>query len=106
MSIFHKKRKRFKFTEKKHSKCGIFACVVASLCIITFVVFLVLAYKSAGTLSIYYGCAGVFVLLCSILNLFPAIRGLFEENSFQLFPRLGLFLTILSLMCWGGALLY
>ena len=50
----------------------------------------------------YYGSAGVFTLILSVVNIIFAIQSLFEENSFQLFPRIAVALSFLALCGWGG----
>ena len=54
-----RKRNRYKFTEKKQSKRGIAALVVAILIEIVYIVFLNAAFRGDGTLSMYYGSAGI-----------------------------------------------
>ena len=50
-----RKRNRYKFTEKKQSKRGIAALVVAILIEIVYIVFLNAAFRGEGNLSMYYG---------------------------------------------------
>lgn len=45
--------RKYKFTEKTLSKRGITALVLALLSLVSFVVMVVLAFRSAGNLSIY-----------------------------------------------------
>lgn len=97
------KRKRgYKFTEKKHSKRGIASTVLALLLLAVYVTFLVLAVQGKGNLSVYFGSAGVLAMLASFAGIVFAAGSMREENSFQLFPRLGLFLSMLSVACWVG----
>jgi hypothetical protein len=48
----------------------------------------------------YYGSAGVLAMLASLVNLGFSIRSLFEEDSFQLFPRMSLAASLLAVLCW------
>jgi hypothetical protein len=48
----------------------------------------------------YYGSAGVLAMLASLVNLGFSIRSLFEEDSFQLFPRMSLAASLLVVFCW------
>ena len=57
-----RKRNRYKFTEKKQSKRGIAALVVAILIEIVYIVFLNAAFRGDGNLSMYYGSAGILML--------------------------------------------
>ena len=100
-----KKRRRrgsYKFTEKTHSKRGIAATVLAGILLIWYLMFVILAFRTDGGLSAYYGSAGVMAVLLSIAVLVAAAGSLKEEDSFKLFPRLGSFLALLGLLCWGG----
>ena len=66
------------------------------------VVFVELAFHAQGTLSAYFGSAGVLAMLASFVVLFAAAGSLKEEDSFKLFPRLGCFLSLLAAVCWIG----
>ena len=83
-----RKRNRYKFTEKKQSKRGIAALVVAILIEIVYIVFLNAAFRGDGNLSMYYGSAGILMLGLSLADFGFAIRSLFDEESFMTFPRL------------------
>ena len=64
-----KKRRRpgsYKFTEKTHSKRGIAATVLAGILLIWYLMFVILAFRTDGGLSAYYGSAGVMAVLLSI----------------------------------------
>lgn len=100
--MFRRRRERFKFTEKTHSKKGIISLAVAGVFLVCYIVFLVFAFRRDGTLSAYYGSAGVLLMLLSVLNLVFSIQSLFEEDSFQLFPRLSLVISLLAAICWIG----
>lgn len=67
-----------------------------------YVAFVYLAFGGNGSLSAYYGSAGVFAMLVSFVAMALAAAGMREENSFQLFPRIGLLLSLLAAACWVG----
>lgn len=100
--MFHRRRERFKFTEKTHSKRGIVSLIAAGLLLVCYMVFVALAFRADGTLSAYYGSAGVLAMLLSAADVLSAVRSLFEEDSFQLFPRLATAVSLLALVCWTG----
>lgn len=100
--MFHKRRDRFKFTEKRHSKKGIITMSIAIILLAIYMLFLFFSYQTAGNLSMYYGSIGVTALVVAIADTVFAIQSLFEENSFQLFPRIATFLSFLSLVGWGA----
>ena len=98
----HRRRERFKFTEKTHSKRGITVCGFSLALIVLYVVFVMLSYSSEGNLSACFGSAGVAAMVLSLCMVGLAVTSLREENSFVLFPRLALFCSLLSVLCWGG----
>lgn len=100
--LFHRRRERFKFTEKTHSKLGIITSVVALLLIILYGIFVMLAFHRGGGLSTYFGSAGVVAMIGTMGCLGFSVKSLKEEDSFVLFPRLALFFSVLALLCWGG----
>ena len=102
MAFGKRKRNRFKFTEKKHSKKGILATALGVGLITVYITFVILAFRQNGGLSMYYGSAGVLAMFGVILDLVLAIQSLREENSFPLFPRLALFVAVLSAAGWFG----
>lgn len=100
--LFHRRRERFKFTEKTHSKLGIIISVAALLLIILYGVFVMLAFHREGGLSTYFGSVGVVAMLGAVGCLGLSVKSLKEEDSFVLFPRLALLSSVLALICWGG----
>ena len=109
----NRRRRGYKFTEKKHSRQGILATVLALALLVWYLVFLKLAFQGGGSLSAYYGSAGVVAMIATfvvlVINHFLCIYILFilrEEDSLQLFPRLGLGLTLLDMVCWIGTYIW
>lgn len=100
-----RKRKRhgsYKFTEKTHSKRGIVATILALVLLVLYLVILELAFRANGGLSAYYGSIGVLAMLASVVVVVVAAGSLREEDSFRLFQRLGLFLSVVNIVCWAG----
>lgn len=104
--MFHKRRERFKFTEKRHSKKGIITMCAAIVLLMIWSLFLIFSYRTGGMLSMYYGSAGVLSLIMSVLNFIFSVQSLFEENSFQLFPRIAVILSFLALAGWGATYVF
>ena len=75
--------RKYKFTEKTLSKRGITALVLALLSLVSFVVMVVLAFRSAGNLSIYIACYGILAFFAALAAVILAIISLKEENSFR-----------------------
>ena len=102
--------RKYKFTEKTLSKRGITALVLALLSLGSFVVMVVLAFRSAGNLSIYIDCYGIVGFFAALAAVILAIISLKEENSFLSIPYAATFLSNFSLLIWiavyaGGILL-
>lgn len=97
-----RKRNRYKFTEKKQSKKGIAALVVAILIEIIYIFFLNTAIRTNGGLSMYFGSVGILMLGISLADFGFAIRSLFDEESFMTFPRLAVFFSLIAVISWGG----
>ena len=100
--MFHRRRERFKFTEKTHSRIGIVTVIVSALLLITYLVVLRLAFLREAGLSLYFGSLGVAAMILSACCVVFSIKSLREENSFMLFPRIAIVLSILALLSWGG----
>lgn len=100
--LSRRRRNRYKFTEKKQSKKGIAALIVALVSEIVYIVFLNAAYRGYGNLSMYFGSAGILMLGISLADFGFAIRSLFDEDSFMTFPRLAVFFSLIALISWGG----
>lgn len=100
--LFHRRRERFKFTEKTHSKLGIITSAVSLFLIIIYCVFVMLAFRRGGELSTYFGSAGVVAMIGAMGCLGFSVKSLKEEDSFVLFPRLALIFSVLALVCWVG----
>lgn len=76
--------------------------MLAFVLLVVYAVFIYLAFLGEGSLSAYYGSAGVFAMLVSFVGVALAAGSMREENSFQLFPRMGLLLSLLDVVCWVG----
>ena len=97
-----RKRRSYKFTEKKHSKKAILSFGLALSTLITYIVFVYLSYQAAGQLSAYFGAFGVLAMLVAIVSVGLSITTLKEENSFMLFPGMAVATSVLSSLLWIG----
>lgn len=102
MVFGRRRRNRFRFTEKIHSKRGMAALGGASLSLLIYIIFVYVAFKGNGNLSMYFGSFGLLAMVAGAVSLGFAIRSLFEEDSFQLFPRLATFVGALATLAWIG----
>lgn len=97
-----RKRKSYKFTEKKHSKKAMLCSGIAVVSLLMYLIFIYLSYSAGGALSAYYGGVGVLVMDVALVALVMSFTTLKEENSFQLFPRMAVITSVLASVCWVG----
>ncbi|MGN0351005.1 MAG: hypothetical protein ACI4ES_05075 [Roseburia sp.] len=90
----------YKFTEKTQSKRGMLALGLAILSLVIFVIVIINASSSGGNGSMYLGSAGVSSMLLAVVALVLAIRSLFEEESFKIFPYLSTVFSVLVAGIW------
>lgn len=100
--MFRKKRRSYKFTGKTHSKKAIAICALAVVTLAAYLVFVYLSYRAGGQLSAYYGGFGVLTMLVAVVVLCLSFTTLNEENSFQFFPRMAVFTSVVSALLWIG----
>lgn len=97
-----RRRRNYKFTEKKQSKRGILATGIALISIGIFAYVVWNSFHHDGAGSMYLGSAGVASMLLSIVGFVIAIMSVREEDSFKLFPYLGLIGSFLIMGTWIG----
>ena len=95
-----RRRRSYKFTEKTHSKRAIISAAMAGSSLIMYLVFIYLSYSVGGQLSTYYGGFGFLAMMVAIVALVLSIPTLKEEDTFTLFPKLALGMSVLSTLCW------
>lgn len=97
-----KRRRRgsYKFTEKKHSKQALVSLGLAGMSLMMYMIFVYLSYCVEGTLSAYYGGFGFLAMLVSMVSIGVSVPTLKEEDSFMLFPRLALCLSVFTTFLW------
>lgn len=100
--VRRRRRNHYKFTEKVHSKKGILALVIAAALLTVYVIFVYQAFLCAGNLSAYYGSGGIFAMFISLATFVLAIQSTMEENSFQILPRVAVFVSFVISVCWIG----
>ena len=91
-----------KLTEKVHSKKGLVALFIAALLLVLYVVIVYRAFSFYLKLSAYYGSAGIFSMILSLVTFVLAIQSTMEEDSFQLFPRMAVVVSFVVSVCWIG----
>lgn len=97
-----RRRKSYKFTEKSQSMKGIVSFGISVISVLLYLIFVFLSFKQEGKLSVYYGSVGVIAMILSVVALIVSITGLSEEDTFKLFPRLAIGISVLAVILWGG----
>lgn len=105
MSFRKRKRNRFKFTEKTHSKRAMAALGVSGSSLLMYLIFLYVAFRSAGKVNVYFGCFGILFAFVDIIGAVLAVQSLFEEDSFKHFPIAASFTALLTMVLWVGTYL-
>ena len=95
-----RRRRNYKFTEKTQSKRGVCALLLALLSIGVLIGVISISYQNRGAGSLYLGSAGVASMLLAVLSFGLALRSLWEENSYKLFPVLSTFVSFLVTGAW------
>lgn len=98
------KRREYRFTSKSHSKTGIMSVVCGALSVTGFVIALIKVINDGGQAAERMGAAGFVSFVFCFAGLSLGILALMEKDRFELFPRLGFALSILSAICWGTVL--
>lgn len=95
-----RRRRSYKFTEKKQSKRGIAAFVLAVISLAVFAFVVADSYHNRGGGSMYLGSAGVASMIIGMVSFVLALKSLREENSFKLFPYMATVTSFLSTGIW------
>lgn len=93
----HKKRRHYKFTDKKHSIPGIVSTILALLAIFFIIWALKISYGEKGAAGIGIGLLGFLAFASGLTGFFVGIRSFKNEDVFHLFSFSG---TILNTAVW------
>lgn len=97
-----KRKNRYKFTEKKHSKRGMLSCALAAASIFALLYSLFESFLQGGNGSVYLGSAGILALAVAIIAFAQAVRSLGEEDSFRGFPVASVILSVIAAGAWAA----
>jgi uncharacterized membrane protein len=84
-----KKKQRYKFTDKKHSRQGILSSVLGTLALLLLSGVAITAYLQSGQAGKEIALLGFLALLLACVGLYHGVRSLKEEDSYPLFPWIG-----------------
>jgi uncharacterized membrane protein len=83
------RKKKYKFTDKTHSRQGILSCVLGVLALLLLSGVSAAAYLRSGQAGKGIALLGFLSLLIACVGLYYGVRSLKEEDSYPLFPWLG-----------------
>ncbi len=78
--------------------------VCGSLSVAGFVFTLIKVIKDGGQAAERMGAAGFVSFVFCFAGLSLGILALMEKDRFELFPRLGFAISVISAICWGTVL--
>ncbi|MBQ4293874.1 MAG: hypothetical protein IJT05_06890 [Lachnospiraceae bacterium] len=96
------RNRRYKFTQKKHSKLGLVAFFFGIGGLLGFVLALVFSARAKGTMSPAAGVFGISFFLVSLAGMIMGIVASRDEDKFQVLPRAALIISIAGMLIWIG----
>lgn len=100
-----KKKKKFVYTNKKHTEKGIFATILAVISFITLIFLLVMSFNHSGEIDSSYGATAFLCTLFSGVGIVLGLIGKNEPDKYYLFAHLGITWNVINLM-FISAILY
>lgn len=97
-----KKRRRYKFSGKKHSTKGIISLIVGLISDICLVTAVRLAFQADGMLGLYAGSLGLLALVIGVIALVLGITACTDEEVYKIYPGLGVLFGVLATVSWIG----
>lgn len=92
-----KKRKNYKFTNKKNSNGAVMAAILGVISLVSLIAAVLAACGSAGEAAVKYGFVGLFAALLSLVGLVLGIVAAQDKDCYKFFPVLGILLNFLAL---------
>lgn len=86
------------FTDNRHPEEGIMSFILGCISVGTLAVAVLFTYNNGGQAKIQYAAASLFAALFSVVGLILGIKSRFEKDVFKIFPNLGFFLNLLSVI--------
>ena len=82
-------KRRYKFTDKNQSRLGMLSCAAWTVSLLLTGGVVAAAYMEYGQAGKFIAVLGFLAILLSLAGMYYGIRGLMEEDTYQLFPYLG-----------------
>ena len=92
-----KKRRGYKFTNRKHSERAMMSTILGAIGLISMIIVLTGSYRSGGEVGTGFGFTGLFAMLYAFAGLVLGVLPLCEKRHYKLFSVLGILLCLLTL---------
>lgn len=100
----NRRRGRFIFTDKKHPWRGIFSVLISVMSFVAVILAVVLTVRGEGGATVSYAAGILLALIYAIAGLILGILSRTEREVYLLFPRLGIIMNSVAIVCIGGIL--
>lgn len=97
-------KRKYLFTSRKTSYKGIASFIAGALSLVSFIIIISIVLKKGGDADLRLGATGFVSACISAAGFVLGLVSLFEKETFRLFPRLGTFVSLLTLFLWGGVM--
>lgn len=103
MSIFF--RRKYKFTDKKHSKGGLIASGLFLISLVFMIVGIYMSFTKHGDANMSVGLLGMAALITSVIGFAIGLKSFKEDEVFLLFPWIGTAGCAIILLCMSAVVL-
>lgn len=104
-SSMKKNRRKYIYSNKKHTERGIFSTVLAVISCISLILTIVFSYAKQGEAPNSYGAVAFLCTVFSGIGIIIGVLGKQEEDKFYLFSYIGIVWNVLDLL-FVSAILY
>jgi len=98
-------KRSFIFTNKEHTKKGIFSSLLALISFASLVFLIVMSYVARGDISPTFGAIGFICTLFSSAGIIIGLMGKNEPDKYYLFAYIGIIWNVVDLL-FVSAILY
>ncbi len=84
-------RKNYNFSDRTHSKDGKLATLLGAAAWVIMLFLICKSITSGGNVGAWFGLLGLIDIIIAFCGMVIAIIGFKDEDTFKLFPRIGLF---------------
>lgn len=92
------RKRRYSFKDKSQSKRGIWSCLMGAGALLLIGISIGAAYVRMGQAGKFIAILGLMALILAGVGLYFGFLGTKEQDSYQLFPRLGCGMNIIIIL--------